>query len=167
MANFVEKNIQKAKRKYEEARRKAYLDEYGYEPGRFSFGISEEKFVRDTSINDADLQKMIQQLTSTVGTQVSEQQNRRSDLLFDAPLATREAAGRGADIRGNQAIEKGTTSLELAQSESERAARRNFYQLSVDEEKLNMELQIAKEEKEAEMIGNLFGDIGQLIGYES
>lgn len=159
-SGVIGKAKKKARNKYE----KAYEEQYGAPPGDVAYGIPKEQFVRETSLNDQDVAGMINMLVRNIGTQVSEAQNRRQDLLYDAPLATREAAMRGAEIRGNQAVADTTEQIQLEQKKSKVNATANFYSYAVDEEKLNRELAAAKEARESNLIGDLFGAVGSAVG---
>ena len=112
-----------------------------------------QRYIDRTSISDEDLQKMIQQLMRTVGTQVAQNQNRSADNLFDAPLATQEAADRGAEIRGNEAIGMGTTALELEQNRSVREAEKNYYNYQWAKK-------LAEDQQDDNLIAGLFSSIG-------
>ena len=76
---------------------------------------SVQRYVDLTSLSDADIQGVIDMLSRQIGTQIQQNKNYNSDTLFDAPLATQQAANRGADIKGNQETGKSSCQRSINQ----------------------------------------------------
>ncbi len=121
-----------------------------------------DRFIDENSLNDQDIQGIIDQLTKRVGTQVSQQQNLTSDQLQDAPAATKLAASRSAAISGNEAIADQVPKLELAGKQSEINASLAFWK-NKQQQKMFKEQQ--KLQEEANLM-SLFTSIGTTLGSE-
>ena len=112
------------------------------------------------SMSPEDIQKMIDDLSRRVGSQVREQGNRVSDTLSGAPQATVASAKRGSSIKGKQAVEGAIPGLKLAGSQSKIQAEKFLLQLKQQQKNSQQGIE---QQQQANIMG-MFNSIGSAIG---